>query len=104
MKIINDNYNYYDNPQIHNLHELLVLKLTECPEDVAFSYKTNNDEIKKSYREVYNDVINLSEYFYQNYKNKHIALIGENSYNFIISFLSIILSGNVCVTIDKNLN
>jgi len=104
MKIINDNYNYYDNPQIHNLHELLVLKLTECPEDVAFSYKTNNDEIKKSYREVYNDVINLSEYFYQNYKNKHIALIGENSYNFIISFLSIILSGNVCVTIDKDLN
>ncbi len=104
MKIINRDYNYYENPRINNLYELLNLQSTNYPNDVAFSYKKNNEKIKVTYKEVYNDVINLSSYFNKNYKNKHIALIGENSYNWIITFLSIILSGNVCVVIDKDLN
>jgi len=104
MKNINSNYDYYENPKINNLFELLTIEATNYPNDVAFSYKKDNEIIKKTYREVYDDVINLSSYFNKNYKNKHIALIGENSYNWIITFLSIILSGNVCVVIDKDLN
>lgn len=104
MKKNNCNYEYYDHIKINNLEELLYLSFKNHANNVAFSYNVNNIKIKKTYREVYFDVTNLSKYFNKHYKNKHIALIGENSYNWIITFLAIILSGNVCVVIDKDVD
>lgn len=104
MKTSNRNYNYYNLSKINNLRELLELQLDRNPNSIAFSYKENDILVKKTFIEVNNDINNLSSYFYKKYKNKHIALIGENSYNWIITFLSIILSGNVCVVMDKDLN
>ncbi len=102
MKRLNGNYDYYEHLEINNLEELLHLGFKNYTDNIAFSYTTSDKKIKKTYKEVYNDVINLSKYFNSNFKNKHIALIGENSYNWIITFLAIILSGNVCVVIDKD--
>ena len=104
MKLLNSNYNYYPHTKINNLKELLYLGFKDHPDDIAFSFSENNIKIKKTYKDVYNDVLNLSGYFYKNYKNRHIALVSENSYNYIITFLSIILSGNVCVVIDKDIS
>ncbi len=104
MKKLNRNYDYYDVSKINNFYELLKLHLENNSDDYAFSYKVNDKIVNKTYKNVYDDVINLSGYFYKNYKNKHIALIGENSYNYIIAFMAIVLSGNVCVLLDKDLN
>ena len=46
----------------------------------------------------------MSNYFSNNYKGKHIALIGENSYNYLVLFFSIIISQNIAVVIDKDLD
>ncbi len=99
----NCNYEYYSHVEINNLEELLILGYNNYSNNIAFSYNYDDKRIEKTYKDVYNDVTNLSKYFNKNYKNKHIALIGENSYNWIITFLSIILSGNVCVVIDKDI-
>lgn len=104
MKLLNKKYDYYNHKEINNLKELLDLKLESNSNDIAFSYREGNAIVKKTFKDVYKDVKNLSNYFYKNYSNKHIAIISENSYNYIILFLSIILSGNVCVVIDKDLN
>ena len=71
------NYPYYNCNQINNLKEMLDISI-QNGNDVAFLYK--------------------------NYKNEHIAIVGENSYNYLVLFLSIILSGNVAVLIDKDLS
>ncbi len=104
MKIINKKYAYYNVSKINNFLELIELHLKTKPLDTAFSYHLEGQTINKTYQDVYNDVINLTSYFYQNYKNKHIALMGENSYNYLICFLAIILSGNTSVLVDKDLN
>ncbi len=102
MSTFNHNYEYYPHPKINHLSELLTLALEHHADQVAFSYSENHVKVKKTYRDVYQDVTDLSGYFSKKYKKKHIALIGENSYNWIITFLAIVLSGNVCVVLDKD--
>lgn len=93
------NYPYYNCNQINNLKEMLEISIQKG-DFPAFIYKDKT----KTYFDYYSDVINISNYLYKNYKNEHIAIIGENSYNYLVLFLGIILSGNVAVLIDKDLN
>lgn len=102
MKNINKPYAYYKHEKVNNLKEILDLELERNPLDNAFSYMENKEYKTKTYKEVYKDALYLSNYFYSKYKNKHIAITGENSYNYIITFLAIVLSGNVAVVIDKD--
>ena len=104
MKSLNRNYDYYKHTKINNLKELLDLTKNNYQDNVAFSFYQNNTRIEKTFNDVYKDVLTLSNYFKNNYKNKHIALMGENSYIWIITFLAIILSGNVCVVMDKDVD
>ena len=99
---IGKEYSYYEHQNINNFKEMLENKKNTSPHKIAFSYRENGEIINKTYEDVFLEVQDLSAYFYKNYNNKHIALIGENSYNWLICFLSIILSGNVCVVIDKD--
>ena len=100
MKTPNAPYAYYDNPEIFDLKDLV--ELHKDSKKTAFMFRDNGRVVKKSYAEAYNDIKALSGYFYDKYKNKHIAVIGENSYAWIVSALAIMLSGNVCVAIDKD--
>ena len=102
MKITNKPYPYYEHEEINNLLELLELNKKRNPNNISFSYRNGMDIKNKTFSDVYDDVLYLSNYFNNYYKNEHIGLIGENSYNWIITFLSIVLSGNVCVVFDKD--
>ncbi len=93
------NYPYYNPYKINNLKQMLEHSILKG-NDIAFKYKDKT----KTYFDYYNDVINISNYLYKNHKNEHIAIIGENSYNYLVLFLGIILSGNIAVLIDKDLN
>lgn len=101
---MNKNYPYYEHKEISNLTELLALSIENNPDDIAFSF-CNNDRkvIDKTYREFYFEVMDLKNYIASLYHDKHIAIIGENSYEWIVIFFAIILSGNTAVVIDKGL-
>ena len=97
------NYPYYEHEYINNFKEMLELRLRETPDNPAFSFEAGGMVIRKTYRDVYNETNLLANYFNSKYGiNKHIAIMGENSYNWIICFLAIILSGNIVVIIDKD--
>lgn len=97
------NYPYYEHEPISNFQELLELRLRETPDNPAYSFKAGDMVIRKTYRDVYNETNLLAAYFNSKYgTNKHIAIMGENSYNWIICFLAIILSGNIVVILDKD--
>ena len=100
----NKNYPYYNLEYLSNIKELIERNNIECPLDVAFSFNSGDKLIKKTYSDLKKDVTILSNYFNHTYNNEHICVIGENSYNWIIIFLGIILSGNICVIIDKDYN
>lgn len=98
---MNKPYPYYKHKKLSSFKELLEYN---SKEDIAFIYKQGNELIKKTYKDFYLDVTYLSNYLSHNFKGKHIAIIGENSYNYIVLFFSIIISKNVAVLIDKDLD
>ena len=100
--IKNKNYPYYEHKRLNNLKELILDKRSFYADNIAFSYKRDNRLYEISYKDFYDDVKNLSNYFYNKYKNKHIGIMGENSYEYLITFFAIVLSGNVAVLIDKD--
>ena len=104
MRIKNKKYEYYYHDDMNNLKDMLELGIKKYPNNIAFSYESDGKIIDKTYQDVYDESILLSNYFYKHYKDEHIALISENSYNFIIILFGIVLSGNTCVIIDKDLD
>lgn len=51
-----------------------------------------------------NEVLTVSGYFKQhNLSNKHIAILGHNSYDWILVFFAIISSGNIPILMNPNL-
>ncbi|MEI3289586.1 AMP-binding protein [uncultured Eubacterium sp.] len=71
--------------------------------NIAFEYTYNNVRISKTFKEFYEDIIGVSSYFIKNnITRKNIGLLGKNSYNWIVYYFGIIISGNVCVVLDSN--
>ncbi len=100
----NKAYPYYENPLIRDLRDLVSGKAETQPQTAAFVYPGQDGDITKTYKELYEDVNAMGTWFYQKkLQGRHIALVGENSYEWIVTFLSAILSGNVAVAVDKSL-
>ena len=96
------NYPYYEHQKLKNISELLDFCSQKYGDKIVFSYHNGEKLIKKSFYEFEADVRNLSNYYYENFKEKHIAICGENSYNYLINLMAIVVSGNICVPIDKD--
>jgi long-chain acyl-CoA synthetase len=101
----NRQYALYELPEITDLKDLVWKKNSQIPEKTAFAYAKGRDEIvNKSYHEFWNDVNALGTWEYAcGFKDAHIGIIGENSYEWLLAFFSIVNGGNVAVTIDKAL-
>lgn len=99
----NKPYPLYDNPQITDLKDMIRKRAEEEPEAIAFSYSKGKDEvIGKTSAEFSNDIDALGTYLYSlGLKGKHIAILGENSYEWIAAFCAIVNGGMVAVPIDK---
>ena len=101
----NKKYPYYENPEIRNLKDLLAVKAEAHPDRSAFVYPVDGGgEMNKDYIDLYNDVNALGTWMYaRKLQGKNIAIIGENSYEWIVTFFAAINGGNVAVAIDKSL-
>ena len=99
-KVENVNYDYYNVPKLADLWELVCLR--KDSKKTAFSWREDGRLRHKSFAEFFEEVSVLSAYFYANYQGKNIAVIGEDSYNWVLTALSIVISGNVCVALDKD--
>lgn len=101
----NVQYRYYDTPEVNNLQEMVSYCAETYKEKTAFFYLEKNKEIKISYHNFFEDVSALCYYFIKcGYNRTHIALLGENSYEWMVSFFAIVNSNNVVVPLDKDLN
>lgn len=97
-------YPYYSAPELKSLQDLISYCAETYGDKTAFHFLKKNIEIKKSYRAFFEDVASLCNYFIMNgYKRTHIALLGENSYEWLVSYFAIINSNNVVVPLDKEM-
>lgn len=99
-----ENYAINEVIKFDNIRELLELAVENDPNHIAFMYKENKQEKQKTYREFQKDTFYLGTALSSiNMDKKHIAVIGENSYNWVTVYLTVLQSNGVIVPVDKEL-
>ena len=101
----NKRYPLYEVTKVSSVSDLIKQKAGSIPDRVAFKYRKGRDNIEsKTFGQVYHEVQTAACWIDQNYgRGNHIAIIGENSYEWLVAFLGTLASGNVAVPIDKEL-
>ena len=59
--------------------------------------------IQITYEELYYTIISKVQYFESIGENNHIGIIANNSFDWIVAFISIVMSNNIAVAFDPNL-
>lgn len=78
--------------------------ISEYEDKTAYRFLVDGEVKEKTYRELVDDSRQIASWFVNAGFNKaHIAILGSTSYEWIITFLGIALSGNVAVPLDKML-
>lgn len=100
----NKAYPYYEAPEMKDLKDMILRQAQEKPQATAFIYPCESGEMKKTYFDLNEDVNAFGTWMYnKGIKDKHVVIIGENSYEWIIAYLATVNGGNVAVAIDKSL-
>ena len=101
----NKNYPLYEVSRPSSIPSMVRDKAETVPDEPAFRYRKGRDTVEtKTYKEVFTEVQKAASWIDQNYgRENHIAILGENSYEWIVAFLAVLSSGNVAVPIDKEL-
>lgn len=90
--------------EIKSVKEMMEYAISECPDKIAYRYRVNKKIIDVTFREFYNLTINLGAGLQSiGATNKHIACIGDNSFDWITVYFTILKSESVLVPIDKEL-
>ena len=97
------NINYYKVEKINTVKDIMDLAVKEAGENDAFLYK-NGNIVHVTYKQFEQDINSLGTALLEkNITDSHIAVIGENSYNWITVYLTALESNGVFVPIDKEL-
>ena len=100
----NKPFPYYSVPQFATISELLELTKAKYGEKIIFRTKKKKGDEAVSYNQLYDDVMKLATHFHQTYGERiRIAVIGENSYEWIVTYFAVVCSNNIIVPIDKEL-
>lgn len=100
----NEEYAFYDVCEANTIKELILTNEDEFAEDIAIKYINRRKIIDISYSQLKKDIDCLGTYFYmKGIKNKKVAILGSNSYEWALGFLTLTCSNNVAVPIDKSL-
>lgn len=98
----NKKYPYYKVAEPADLKELINFCAKEYGDKTAFWYKKKGAEIKISFKQLQSDINAFGTYLHNaGYTNSHIAVMGENSYEWIVSYFAIVNGSNTVVPIDK---
>lgn len=95
---------YHSAPELTSLRQMLELKASECPGDTCFRYpKGRKTIVEITYGSFYNDVRYLANYLLKHHvKGRKIAILGENSYQWLVAYFAIVTTGNIAVLIAKD--
>lgn len=100
----NKNYPYHESAEFQKIYELLDLAVKRYGSQEAYVYKKGKTVYKKTFLDLSDDANSLAAYFIsQGYKRKRIAILGDNSYEWIVTWFATVISGNIVVPLDKML-
>lgn len=101
------NYEFNEAVKIDTIKELMDLAVKDAANEIAFEYRNekNKEEIIKiTYEQFQKDTYYLGTTLStMNLVNSHIAIIGDNSYKWLTTYLTVLKGNGVFVPIDKEL-
>lgn len=98
----NKNYELYNVKKIENIRDLMKQAVDEAGAQIAFKYKVKDEVKEVTYKEFQNETNYIGTALSSvNMGNAHIAVIGENSYEWVTVYISVLKSNGVIVPIDK---
>ncbi len=95
--------------EVNNYRELLQRTVSKYPDKIAYKFKnkrseTDFDYVNKTYSEFDKEIKEFSTALLEKeLQGKRVALIGDNSYRWCVSYLSITMGDMVVVPLDKSL-
>ncbi|MGI6206162.1 MAG: AMP-dependent synthetase/ligase [Anaerovoracaceae bacterium] len=101
-----DKYWYNNIREVSTIRELLFGSVEKFPERPAFWVKRQkgDDYVPVTYTLLAKDVRSLATALIdKGYQGKRIAVIGMNSYEWIVTYLAVVISGSVIVPLDREL-
>ncbi len=98
------NFSYYKVTKFNTIKEMLDMAVKEAGNKIAFKYKDNGEIVEITYSDFAQQVTWLGSALTQmGFSDKHIACIGNNSYKWVLAYLTVLKSAGVFVPIDKEL-
>lgn len=98
------NYPYYEHTPVYTLKELIAFCAEKHGTQSAFQYQNRKTDVEVNFVQLKENVEALGTYlFEQGYRDTHIAVFGENSYEWILTHFAVTCGKNVIVPIDKEL-
>ena len=96
---------YYETKSFSSLREMLYLAKEEAGDWDAYQYKISETEIAHvTYNEFYDTTENLGASLTEmGLGDAHIACVGDNSYPWIVAYLTVVKSAGVFVPVDREL-
>ncbi len=86
------------------IKEMMELAVKEAGDKIAFKYRENDSIVDVTYKEFQDDTFSLGTALLENgFEKTHIAVIGDNSYDYITVYLTVLKSSGVIVPVDKEL-
>jgi long-chain acyl-CoA synthetase len=99
------NYPFYKIYEPKTLRDLVRRGADEAPDKAIFAYQLGEHVVRHTFAQFRADVESLGTYFYSvGLKDgAKIAVMGENSYYWIVTYFAAATGGNIIVPIDKEL-
>lgn len=87
-----------------NLKDMINCVAKDFKDENVFKYNKDGRKVEITFNRFKKDIDAFGEYlFSKGYKDKKIAVLGENSYEWIVTYFAVVNGGNVIIPIDKEL-
>ena len=96
-------YPLYEHPNFTSFPQLLDWNAERHGAEDAFRFWRGKEIVTVSYLQFQKDVMALAAFLRQVFQGEKIALLGENSYEWIVAYFATAISGNIIVPLDKEL-
>ena len=104
-----EKYEIYESKDYQNIREVIQDPVSKYPENIAFRIKEKNDGKNVTYKDItykeFQEQINAlgTELINMGLKNKRIAIISKNRYEWVLSYLAVLNGTGIAVPLDKGL-
>ncbi len=87
-----------------DLKDMINCVAKDFKDENVFKYNKDGRKVEITFNRFKKDIDAFGEYlFSKGYKDKKIAVLGENSYEWIVTYFAVVNGGNVIIPIDKEL-